>query len=97
MLLLDGLDCFKTDSDQKKFIGAVEIIVNTLILGIPMCPANWRLAIAKDKDSCQAINDQTMPNIMHVRKFLWQFHNLTVFCLPNNLPKQQQRNEMMEH
>jgi hypothetical protein len=95
MLLLEGFDLFKTDSDQKKFIRDVEVIVNTTVLGTPTRRANWRLATAKDKDSRLAIKYQTMPNT-HVRKFLRQFHKLTAFCLPNHLPRQQQWNETME-
>jgi hypothetical protein len=95
MLLLEGFNLFKTGSDQKKFIQDVEVIVNTTVLGMPTCHANWRLATAKDKNSCQAIKDQTMPNT-HVRKFLREFHKLTAFCLPNDLLRQQQWNETME-
>jgi hypothetical protein len=51
MLLLEGFDLFKTNSDQKKFIWEVEVIVNTTVLGTPMRRASWRLATAKDKDS----------------------------------------------
>jgi hypothetical protein len=74
-------DAFKTDADQMRFIRDFEVLVNTGVLGTPIRQANWRLAIAANKDNRQAIKDQTMPNT-HVRKFLKQFAKLTAFCLP---------------
>jgi hypothetical protein len=84
------------DSTQKKFIHNFEVLVNTGEVGMPILHANWSLVTAKDKDSCQAIKDQTMPNT-HIRKFLDQFLKLTAFCLSKNLPRQQQWNQTMEH
>jgi hypothetical protein len=95
MVFLEGFDSFTTDADRAKFIRAVELLVNTSILGTPTRPANWRLATARDKDSRQAIKDQTMPNT-HCRKFLQNFSKLTAFCLPHDLPRQHQWNQTIE-
>jgi hypothetical protein len=80
MVLLEAYDSLPTDALKNQFLKDFEELVNTNVLGTANRRANWRMAVAKDKDNRQCIADQTLPNT-HVRKFLSKFYLIAGLCI----------------
>jgi hypothetical protein len=82
MILLEGFDAQPTDTLKKIYLNNFKEIVNTSVLSTPARRVSWRLATSKDKDNCECIKDQTLPNTQ-VRKFLEAFDVIATHCIVN--------------
>jgi hypothetical protein len=82
MILLEEYDALPTDTLKNKFLKNFKTLVNSRILGTPVCCANWRLAVGKDSHNWQCIKDQTLPST-HIRKYLDKFELIAALCIRN--------------